>query len=239
VAGCGSAAIRARVCALIEANLECAFRESLHVHVMVPVPETRPGRVLQPRNAAHLSDVASHSDAIMLGCCAHVPTNAQDAVRPAAQWELSDGCLYLLREAARLWPDEPLLVARWLPTLARLAELTSLRLFVEHIWKVLPDIARSVGAERARAALPHFWRPFLAARATSQLVKGTATFAVHDVATLIGVADDAAALSLALRGHAAADADVDADARAALADVIALSPAGKAASAPVRHFDFD
>jgi hypothetical protein len=145
----------------------------------------------------------------------------------------------LLREAARLWPDEPLLVARWLPTLARLAELTSLRLFVEHIWKVLPDIARSVGAERARAALPHFWRPFLAARATSQLVKGTATFAVHDVATLIGVADDAAALSLALRGHAAADADVDADARAALADVIALSPAGKAASAPVRHFDFD
>lgn len=197
VAGCGADVVRSRISALLDANLERAFSETVHVHVMVPVPESR-ARVLQPKNIAHLSEVASHSDNIMLGCCAHVPTNAQESMRPAASWEYSDGCVFLLREFARLWPDDERLGARWLPTLVRLATLTNLRLFVENVWKALPTIAEAVGAERARAAIvPHLWASFVASRQLSPLVKSTAMSAVRSVAELVGIRD-AAALEAAL-----------------------------------------
>jgi hypothetical protein len=198
VVGCGADVVRVRIGALIDANLERAFNETVHRHVMVPVPESR-ARVLQPKNLAHLSEVASHSDNIMLGCCAHVPTNAQESMRPATHWEYSDGCVLLLREFARLWPDDARFATDWLPTLMRLATLSDLRLFVENIWKALPPIADAVGGECARTAImPHVWPAYVASRELSPLVKSTATAAVRSVAQLIGI-NDVAALQAALQ----------------------------------------
>ena len=109
------------------------------------------------------------------------------AFRPPEPWEASDGAIYMLRELAKVAPDD---ACGYLPTLAALGRLTNFSAWTTlhgTIWKCLPDIAQSIGKAALKKSLDMFLEPmFRDASCGHALCETAARQCIASVSGIIG-----------------------------------------------------
>eukprot|EP00123_Amoebidium_parasiticum_P008862 comp19068_c0_seq1/m.21543 comp19068_c0_seq1/g.21543 ORF comp19068_c0_seq1/g.21543 comp19068_c0_seq1/m.21543 type:complete len:696 (-) comp19068_c0_seq1:466-2553(-) len=122
----------------------------------------------QPRDAeAQDRGQSNHENSKLVSCedtsSAPRPGEKYDHTyhRPAAPWEVSDGCIYLLRELAATHPKE---IGPLLPVLAGLGHF---RHYSHHthllqtMWKQLPVVAKALGKRPFKQYLEEFFEPLV------------------------------------------------------------------------------
>lgn len=147
----------------------------------------------------HDNDVKLHTDQKMIDCCSagaaeddadhHHHDHDEDHDHHLERWEMSDGCLYVVRELSSVHPAEATAL------LGAMAKAAGPKHYMRHtnllqtLWKVLPIICKNVGKKAFKNHLEPFFdamRYSLTRTTPGTTTKAEAVACISQLAVLIG-----------------------------------------------------
>lgn len=143
----------------------------------------------QAAKQLHDNDFKLHSNQNMFDCCsAGALPEGEEHSHSHSQWELSDGCFYLIRELSAICPIQIE------PGLSAMAEVACYKHYLRHtqlqetLFKVLPVIAKQMGKRNFKQHLEGFFdvMAMCIGRTADRRVQAQATTCIKELIALIG-----------------------------------------------------